>query len=1467
MTFRGKEFRALSPKKVSRRKRTPRCDSCGKRDGEDARTEPGEEPRKVRLKLCARCRAVAYCGMECQKAGWKRHREVCVKYVNAADLPPPSPLVNHKNTPGASGVRGRRKIIYGGTVSTLATPRQRENAPTRHPFFGRQESSELRERLSMSAGGSSHGGAGAGGNRSRLGSRSSNGSTGGKRSTIENTTTATSMPTAGVATVSPSLDTLNPAFVFHTTSSDHRRIILSPAAASRDRRSSYVPPPPPPPPPANGTLASLGSVSPPDPISSHEAYFSANAASAVPEGRRVSAPLFPSALEDSRHKLDAKRSSLPTTAVSGASRRGPPPPYALVAHRADSLRSNISSISDARERRAASGSSVVKSALSIMSGSQLLADQGVSPSAPSLPAPRLTPSASYPPPSSRDDPPPAPPPPPPPPPSPPPPSHPPFPAKETAVPSYATGFPDVLLSLRVEENATTKAHGLAAAANHVGISPNSSSEGTTPLSSSGGKKSVARAEAGTTSPVTVSPAKRAAEEEGAGGAPEKHQKLVGAHCEDSALGTEKKKEQETGKEKEGEGEEKEGEGGEKEGCGGNDDTARVPVKPPPPILPVSVIPGGTTAAAGTTELARIAMSGTFDSCPSSAGVAGFAAEKSARNPPPHRSLSDGTSSSLGKSHLTVTAKKSLGAAAAAAMAWSLGRKRSPRPRPPLSPGPAALSRTTPSKSPTRAQEESMVALSATSPGRAPATASAAASAAAATAAALSAGSFGGCGGSKRPSLASAVRPVTGEAAARMSPRSTIGGKISPRSGKTSPRSPPFVPAVELSPEVNLATTPLSPGPRPTRTAVFYQRRPGGIGLPPASRAYLGRPEGFFVHVLVASALTAADLEARVEDPPTSVGGSDSSDCHAVGSIPLALRAARREKASGAADGVQHRSRVYYSFDERGKVAAALQPGDVVLLTPGRYEARAWGLQQLVSSVEIIGAGCADTCVVYNNPPPPAAGLTPSGEHYLVGVMGGAVLGVGDGGGAGGGKVPEVKGKNDIDDDSDSGWEDGATDSAGNAFGGSAVRVRLANLTLEQGSGYRGAVYQVGRESHLEMDGCIVRCAQGGVNVDQGTCLLCDSTIIGSQTFGVHIGGEGTVEHCSVQDCGRGTGRGRKGAPRGGRGRGGGGGRGSPTGSSRAEGVDSDEGDESEDDGTDVNRARGMPAISVLQSSRVRVRYNVIRDNAGHALQRRDASLPGGDEKRAMLARRAEVEAEEEKHREGSIIAEGNQCQLNEGCSTAKCSNGGVGGSGSGCLGGGAGRNKGGLEAALPGGERSGGGRGGGEGRGKSEGGSVSGDGEAVAAAEGGGAEEVEGGDAASPRPAAAAPAAVVGVASAASDKGFVRDAAHGKGGKRGLNIDVGGDGERSSISPLSAAVGEAAGGSGAWSSEGQVCVPTAEEEGLPLPAAMTLRFLAAMDEGHVGSMREENERLRRKGGRGGGGGVREEEKGRGWGRR
>lgn len=52
--------------------------------------------------------------------------------------------------------------------------------------------------------------------------------------------------------------------------------------------------------------------------------------------------------------------------------------------------------------------------------------------------------------------------------------------------------------------------------------------------------------------------------------------------------------------------------------------------------------------------------------------------------------------------------------------------------------------------------------------------------------------------------------------------------------------------------------------------------------------------------------------------------------------------------------------------------------------------------------------------------------------------------------------------------------------------------------------------------------------------------------------------------------------------------------------------------------------------------------------------------------------------------------------------------------------------------------------------------------------------------------------------------------------------------------------------SGRRAGTAQACVPSAEEEGLPPPAAMTLRFLAAMDEGYVGSRREENARLKRR---------------------
>ena len=74
MATRGKQFKALSPKKVSRRKRTPRCETCGRRDGEDL---GGEGQGKVRLKLCARCRGVAYCGMECQKVSGREKKLRC----------------------------------------------------------------------------------------------------------------------------------------------------------------------------------------------------------------------------------------------------------------------------------------------------------------------------------------------------------------------------------------------------------------------------------------------------------------------------------------------------------------------------------------------------------------------------------------------------------------------------------------------------------------------------------------------------------------------------------------------------------------------------------------------------------------------------------------------------------------------------------------------------------------------------------------------------------------------------------------------------------------------------------------------------------------------------------------------------------------------------------------------------------------------------------------------------------------------------------------------------------------------------------------------------------------------------------------------------------------------------------------------------------------------------------------------
>lgn len=491
----------------------------------------------------------------------------------------------------------------------------------------------------------------------------------------------------------------------------------------------------------------------------------------------------------------------------------------------------------------------------------------------------------------------------------------------------------------------------------------------------------------------------------------------------------------------------------------------------------------------------------------------------------------------------------------------------------------------------------------------------------------------------------AATPLSGADKSPTTAREGMAGQQNGKQAEPSSKVSSFVPLVDFSPKMK-PPSPNCPGPRRTETATYYQRRFGksrrGNSLPPASATYVGRPAGFSVHVLVASAPTAADLAAPTNSPVRQ--GSMTVPAS------LALKAARAERALRrvSEDGD---SWSFYSFEERERVGSALRAGDVVLLTPGRYEARAWGLQHLLSSVEIIGAGSAKACVLYNimspvpgQQPDPCSNNSQA-EHYLIGIMGDA--------GAPSTATAATTGNRggEDDDDSDSGWEDGAfgrakvavetSDSAVSgavrARGRRAVRVRLANLTLEQGSGYRGAVYQLGRESHLELDGCLVRCSQGGVNVDQGTCFICDCVVKGSEGFGVHIGGEGAVEHCAIRNCGTGGGfrrRARTVSSSSSLLSASGKGFGSVFDSVDTACHDGNDGDDANDgndadDGTNVNQA-GMPAISFLQSSRMRARFNVIINNAGHAVQCRDSPLPGGDDKRAMLARRAEVEAEEVK---------------------------------------------------------------------------------------------------------------------------------------------------------------------------------------------------------------------------------------------
>ncbi|CAM9285964.1 unnamed protein product, partial [Choristocarpus tenellus] len=361
-------------------------------------------------------------------------------------------------------------------------------------------------------------------------------------------------------------------------------------------------------------------------------------------------------------------------------------------------------------------------------------------------------------------------------------------------------------------------------------------------------------------------------------------------------------------------------------------------------------------------------------------------------------------------------------------------------------------------------------------------------------------------------------------------------------------TPSFLPTVSSMP--TRPPTLSAPGPRKSVTAMFYGRSPAGAGgvLPPATSTYVGRPEGFTVHVLVDSASCMVDL--------------DQTGPNLSNSAP-ALLAARKERAGRP----QSRGRLwaYYSHSEKGELSASLHPGDVVLLTPGRYNASSWGLQHLLCSVEIIGAGAAQDCVIHN--------YFGCKEHYLIGLFGG------------------------------SGRDR-------NGEGAEGVRVRLANLTLEQGSGYRGTVYQLGEDSHCEMDGCMVTCSQSGLNIEQGSCLITDCTIRGSETFGVHIGNEGSVEHCFVHDCG-----------------GGGVIKGSDDNVETGGAGGSGEWDGG-NVGTNVNGGGGFPAISILQRSRVQIRTTLVLENAGHAIQCRDSQVAGAlKNEEDSLAARAQVEAE------------------------------------------------------------------------------------------------------------------------------------------------------------------------------------------------------------------------------------------------
>ena len=55
-----------------------RCVHCMRAaDGRKPGEPSGAAPRKVKLRSCAACGLVSYCGAECQRGDWPQHKELC----------------------------------------------------------------------------------------------------------------------------------------------------------------------------------------------------------------------------------------------------------------------------------------------------------------------------------------------------------------------------------------------------------------------------------------------------------------------------------------------------------------------------------------------------------------------------------------------------------------------------------------------------------------------------------------------------------------------------------------------------------------------------------------------------------------------------------------------------------------------------------------------------------------------------------------------------------------------------------------------------------------------------------------------------------------------------------------------------------------------------------------------------------------------------------------------------------------------------------------------------------------------------------------------------------------------------------------------------------------------------------------------------------------------------------------------